>query len=300
MENIMKQRKELVIFMLSVFFLTVSCGGGFNRLKGHSQLTNFKGIAFVTIPGGTFDMGDEVGDLWDGCRPVHRVTVSGFKMGIYEVTNAQYAAYLNSALASGVIEMKDGDVFGKTGEWSGKRYLDMGYDYGGENKCWINFGVGKFTVAAGKEKWPVVAVSWFGSKSFALFYGLDLPTEAEWEYAARGGKQYMYGTDNGSIDSTKVNYNMYVGHPTPVGSYPANPFGLFDMSGNIWEWCNDWYGPYPSGSVTNPTGAEPDSIKIIRDGTWDNLAFKCRVAYRGRFVPTDGDYGLGFRVVRRH
>ena len=82
-------------------------------------------------------MGDEVGDLWDGCRPVHPVTVSGFEMGIYEVTNAQYADYLNSAFKSGDIEVKDGDVYGKTGKWPGKRYLDIGYDYGGESKCWI-------------------------------------------------------------------------------------------------------------------------------------------------------------------
>jgi len=257
------------------------------------------GITFVTIPGGTFEMGDEVGDLWDGCRPVHTVTVSGFKMSVYEVTNAQYAAYLKSALASGDGEVKSGDVYGKTGEWSGERYLDIGYSYTPDNKCWINYSSGTFTVASGKENWPVVAVSWYGSKSFALYYGLDLPTEAEWEYAARGGKQFMYGTDDGIIDSTKVNYDMHVGRPTPVGAYPANPFGLYDMSGNVWEWCQDWYGSYPDNSVKNPTGAQSGEVRIIRDGTWDNKAFKCRVAYRGRFVPKDGDYGLGFRVVRR-
>ncbi len=245
-------------------------------------------------------MGDENGDLWDGCRPVHAVTVSGFEMGAYEVTNAQYSMYLNAALASGDIELKEDDVYGTTGEWAGERYLDIGYDYGGANKCWITFGNGIFSATEGYENWPVVAVSWYGSKAFAVYYGFDLPTEAEWEYAARGGQQLMYGTDDGTIDSTKVNYYMHVGCPTPVGSYPHNPFGLYDMSGNVWEWCHDWYGPYPNESVTNPTGAESGDVKIIRDGTWDNLAFKCRVGYRGRFKPHDGDYGLGFRVVLRH
>jgi formylglycine-generating enzyme required for sulfatase activity len=132
-----------------------------------------------------------------------------------------------------------------------------------------------------------------------MYYGFDLPTEAEWEYAARGGRQYKYGTVDGTIDSRKANYDMNVGHPTAGGTYPANPFGLYDMSGNVWEWCQDWYGSYSNESAINPSGAHSDSIRIIRDGCWDNKTFKCRLAYRGRFIPKDSDYGLGFRVVRR-
>jgi formylglycine-generating enzyme required for sulfatase activity len=294
----MKRHKNLAIILLA-HFLALSCGGGSNGLKGPSNEKSSMGITFATIPGGSFEMGDEVGDLWEGCRPVHTVMVSGFEMSVYEVTNAQYAAYLNSALASGAVEMKNGDVFGKTGEWPGERYLDIGYSYTPDNKCWINYRNGAFTVTSGKENWPVVAVSWYGAKSFALYYGLDLPTEAEWEYAARGGKQYQYGTNDGTIDGSKANYDMNVGRPTPVGAYPANPFGLYDMSGNVWEWCQDWYGSYPNESVTNPSGAQSGDVRIIRQGTWDNKAFKCRTAYRGRFAPADADYGLGFRVVRR-
>lgn len=295
----MKRNTVIALTILAAPFIVLSCGGGNSVLHGLSRNKPSTEITFVSIPGGAFKMGDEVGDLWEGCRPVHPVTVSGFEMSTTEVTNAQYAAYLNAALKSGDIEVKDGDVFGKTGEGTGKRYLDIGYDYGGENKCWVLFNGGAFTAAPGKENWPVVAVSWYGAKSFALHYGFDLPREAEWEYAARGGKQFRYGTDDGTIDSTKVNYDMHVGRPTPVGAYPANPFGLYDMSGNVWEWCQDWYGSYPNGSVTNPTGAQSGDVRIIRNGTWDNQELKCRVMYRGRFVPTDGDYGLGFRVVRR-
>lgn len=278
----------------------MSCGGGSNEQKGPSHNTPSAEITFAAIPGGAFQMGDEDGDLWDGCRPVHSVTVSAFEMGIHEVTNAQYAEYVTAALASGDVEIKNGDVYGTTGEWAGEQYLDIGYIYNVPyNDCWIRYENGKITVTSGKENWPVIAVSWYGAKSFALYYGLDIPTEAEWEYAARGGQQYKYGTDDGTIDMSKLNYNMNVGHPTSVCSYPANPFGLFDMSGSVWEWCNDWYGSYPDESVTNPTGAQSGEVRIIRQGTWDNKAFKCRSAYRGRFKPMNSDYGLGFRVVRR-
>ncbi len=108
---------------------------------------------------------------------------------------------------------------------------------------------------SGYENWLVAWVAWYGSKSFADYYGLDLPTEAEWEYASRGGKQYMYGTADGTISTSTVNYwDTGIKHPVAVGSYPKNPFGLYDMSGYLWEWCSDWYGSYTSGSANNPTG----------------------------------------------
>ncbi len=287
------------VLTLGVCLLALSCAGGPKDMKSAAREVSPGGITFVTIPGGSFMMGDEVGDLWDGCRPVHKVTVSGFEMGATEVTNAQYAMYLNRALPKGEIEVKDGDVFGKSGQWPGERYLNIGYTYDAKNECWITYDGRSFTVAKGKENWPVIAVTWYGSKAFALHYGYDLPTEAEWEYAARGGKQFMYGTGDGTLSHRTANYDSVIGCPTPVGSYPVNPFGLYDMTGNVWEFCNDWYGAYPAGSVTNPTGPASGEVKTIRQGTWDNLAFKCRAAYRGRFKPNDGDYGLGFRVVRR-
>ena len=284
--------------LLLVF--TLSCGSGSNDRQARSSEAPVINIEFVSIPGGTFEMGDEVGDLWDGCRPVHSVTVSDYEMGIHEVTNAEFVAYLDAAIASGDIEIKNGDVYGTTGEYAGEQYLNIGYTYTVPyNDCWITYENGAFMVAKGKEDWPVIAVSWYGAKSFALYFGYDLPTEAEWEYAARGGRQLMYGTDDGTIDMSRLNFNMNVGHPTAVCSYPANPFGLFDMSGSVWEWCNDWYGDYPGEHVTDPQGAPSGDVRIIRQGTWDNKAFKCRSAYRGRFKPMDADYGLGFRVVRR-
>jgi formylglycine-generating enzyme required for sulfatase activity len=257
-------------------------------------------IIFVSIPGGTFQMGDEVGDLWSECRPVHTVTVSGFDMSVYEITNAQYAKYLNEALASGNITATSSSVTGSKGTYIGQEYIYLSGSYDYSNKCWITYSGGTFNVVSGKENWPVVYVTWYGSKAFALYYGLDLPTEAEWEYACRGGKQYKYGTDNGTISSSKTNYNSYVGYPKDVGSYPANPFGLYDISGNVWEWCHDGYGAYPGGSVNNPTGALSGSSRVVRGGDWFYSATYCRSAFRGfRFPPDVRDDFIGFRVVRR-
>jgi formylglycine-generating enzyme required for sulfatase activity len=258
-------------------------------------------IHFVSIPGGTFRMGDEEGDLPIHCLPLHTVTVSDFEMSIYEITNSQYAEYLNSAFASGDIEVKDGDVYGKTGQWTGELYLDIGYGYG-QNMCWISYNDGTFSVTSGYANWPVVAVTWYGSKAFALYYGLELPTEAEWEYTCRGGRQYMYGTDDGTISSTKANYfrdGGLIGHPVDVGSYPKNPFGLYDMSGNVSEWCYEWKGRYTSGSQTDPIGAQPARHPVARGGSWGYGEGFSRSAYRDILYPEPRSDRTGFRVIRR-
>ncbi|MFC1552339.1 SUMF1/EgtB/PvdO family nonheme iron enzyme [Candidatus Latescibacterota bacterium] len=248
-------------------------------------------ITMVTIPAVTTPYEMATG---------YTVTLSAYEMSETEVTNAQYSSYLNAALKSGDIELISGEVYGKSGDWSGQRYLEIGYVLTSNNKCWINYGGGIFSVESGKENWPVIVVSWYGSKSFAAYYGLDLPTEAEWQYAASGGVNYEYGTDDGTISSSNVNYNSNIGYPTDVGSYPPNPFGLFDMSGNVWEWCNDWYGSYPSGNFSNPTGALSGDAPVIRSGSWYHDAINCRSDYRPLTGPGGrGSSTLGFRVVYR-
>lgn len=257
-----------------------------------------QGIPFLSITGDTFQMGQS-----GVAEPVHSVTVSSFEMSETEITNAQYCAYLNAALVSGDITATSSIVTGKKGSFSGQDYIylsDTHHDV--INRCWITYSNNVFSVITGKEKWPVVSVTWYGSKVFALFYGLDLPTEAEWEYACRGGKQYEYGTYDGTIGSTKANYfwgDGYIGHPLNVKSYPKNPFGLYDMSGNVWEWCADWYGSYSSGSVTNPVGALSGSYHVLRGGSWSFSGYYCRSANRSSYSPPDGRYtDIGFRVVR--
>lgn len=268
-----------------------------------------KDITFIAIPGGTFQMGDVEWAGYSDEKPVHTVTISEFEMSKYEITNAQYANFLNVARASGDVTamfikyMNEPAslyyVNGTKGIYNGKVYINCDRSIDAINKSWIVFNDGKFSVVPGHENWPVVYVSWYGAKAYALYCGLDLPTEAEWEYACRGGRQYKYGTDDGTISSSKANFGSNFGHPVDVGSYPNNPYGLYDMSGNVWEWCHDWYGSYTSESITNPAGAFSGSSRVVRGGSTFYLDVDCRSAIRSKYDPGWSGSFIGFRVVRR-
>jgi formylglycine-generating enzyme required for sulfatase activity len=259
----------------------------------------YKGIVFVSIPDVAFQMGDETGDLMSACRPVHTVTISEFEIGVYEITNAHYAKFLNEAKATGDITLAGSTVKGAKGTYSGFEYMYLLGSYNENNKCWITYSANQFSVASGKENWPVVFVTWYGAKAFALYYGLDLPTEAEWEYVARGGRQYKYGTNDGTISSANANYGLNIGSPKEVGGYPPNPLGLYDLCGNVWEWCHDWFGPYQDGGVSNPSGPQTGSFRIARGGSWFIGGDYCRTADRNHDSPITGAGSMGFRVVHR-
>jgi formylglycine-generating enzyme required for sulfatase activity len=260
-------------------------------------------VTLIIIPGGTFQMGnvedDSFGDLDE--KPVHTVTVSSFAMSTYEITNAQYAKFLNEALTAGDVTADSSSVEGAKGAYSGLEYIRLSgyYDDFPDARCWITFNDGIFTVEKGKEIYPVVFVTWYGSKAFALYYGLDLATEAEWEYACRGGRQYKYGTDDGTLSTSKANYEYIFGHPVAVGSYPANPYGLHDMSGNVEEWCTDWFEPYKSVSVIDPVGANTGIARVLRGSGWGGAYYICRSANRSSNYPNYTHGSTGFRVVRR-
>jgi len=259
-------------------------------------------ITFVSIPGGTFQMGNIENDINGdtGEKPLHTVTVSSFQMSDAEITNVIYCNWLNNALKSGDITATGMIVTGAKGAYSGQAYLHLSETYNADNKCWISYNNNTFSVMPGKETWPVVYVTWYGAKAFAEWYGLDLAREAEWEYACRGGRQYKYGTDDGTISKDKANYlNNGPNHPVDVKSYPKNPFGLYDMSGNVWEFCNDWWEAYASGYQTNPLGPQAGLCRVIRGGCFDFTDIGCRSAYRNGINPFLRGYNLGFRVVRR-
>lgn len=303
-------------FLLLALLLTLSCGRKVvyktiphpapGLTESDTPPQDYSHIPFVTIPGGSFLMGDVEGagasEERTDERPVHRVTVSGFRMSATEITNAQYARYLTRALETGDIAVAGDRVRGAKGLLKGLEYINLAgtiEDQFPGNRCWITFRDRVFSVEKGREDWPVVYITWFGAKAFAKYYGLDIPTEAEWEYACRGGRQFLFGTRDGKISTTAANFDNVHGAPVEVRSYPPNPFGLYDMSGNVWEWCHDRYGPYSAVDATNPTGVPSSYFRVLRGGSWNLFAFHCRAADRNIDLPFGKADYLGFRVVRR-
>ena len=154
---------------------------------------------------------------------------------------------------------------------------------------------------------PVEQVSWNDIQEFITKLNtmtgktFRLPTEAEWEYAARGGnksKGYKYSGSN-TLDNVAWYTNNSSSKTHPVGQKQPNELGLYDMSGNVWEWCQDWYGSYSSSSQTNPTGPSSGSYRVLRGGSWYHFARICRVSYRLNSDPDDRYNLNGFRLVCR-
>ena len=156
-------------------------------------------------------------------------------------------------------------------------------------------------------KLPVESVSWNACQTFITKLNqltgqqFRLPTEAEWEYAARGGNQskgYTYSGSN-NIDEVAWSYENSSRKTHDVATKAPNELGLYDMSGNVWEWCQDWYGSdyYSSSPINNPIGPSSGSYRVRRGGSWGNFATFCRVAYRGHNDPTDADIFYGFRLA---
>lgn len=290
----------------------------------------------VLIPGGEFEMGYH--QPWGGKpheRPVHPVYVSSFYMDIYEVTNVQYCEYLNSAYSQGLIEVTDGVVY-KAGDTA--LYC---HTYSAEGYSRIHWDGNTFAITTGKEDHPMAAVSWFGAAAYANWRsvqhgrqpcydlstwecnfeanGYRLPTEAEWEYAARGGEHdpyypYPWGVAvGGSMANCRETGDPYefedYPQTTPVGYYDgaqappgvdmANGYGLYDVSGNVWEWCNDWYDPeyYSSSPYDNPRGPASGEYRIFRGGSWFEGWTALRCACRGGNWPDSCIYRNGFRIV---
>jgi formylglycine-generating enzyme required for sulfatase activity len=206
------------------------------------------GIRMVSIPGGSFQLGSN--DGYDDEKPVHTVTVSGFEMSATEVTVGQFREFVNET------------GYRTEAERGGGAYVLSGTTY--EKKADANWKRPYFTQT---DAHPVVCVSWNDAVKYCEWLSgktgtvFRLPTEAEWEYACRAGTGTRYYTGDNENDLGRAGwYNGNSGKTThPVGQKEANRWGLYDMHGNVWEWCNDWYGSYPSGSQTNPTGPSSGS-----------------------------------------
>ena len=232
----------------------------------------------IRVEGGSFQMGAQKTDpsglnydeeAWDDENPVHKVTLSSFYMGEVVVTQALWKAVMGTT----VKQQRD-----KTyPEWQLRGEGDNYPMYVSWNEC--QEFIKKLNSMSGKN--------------------FRLPTEAEWEYAARGGKKsHGYKYSGGNTIGDVAWYADNSGYAThPVKGKKPNELGLYDMSGNVWEWCQDWYNAYSSSEQTNPTGSSSGSFRVLRGGGWRSDARRCRVSARGSNIPDSRHLNIGFRLV---
>ncbi|MBM9519980.1 formylglycine-generating enzyme family protein [Desulforhopalus vacuolatus] len=240
------------------------------------------GMEFVLVKGGCYQMGDTFGEEYKNEKPVHEVCVDDFYMGKYEVTQREWRKIMDSV---------------------------------GSNPSYF-----KSSMFKNRNRYPVETVSWnditenFLSKlnrSSGKIY--RLPTEAEWEYAAReGGKKVRFGNGKDIADPREINFSgrahekefysqtgVWRRQTTKVGSFAPNSLGLYDMSGNVEEWCSDWFNEnyYDSSPRNNPEGPDSGSYRVYRGGSWGDTPRNVRAANRNYNSPDFSSNDLGFRLV---
>jgi iron(II)-dependent oxidoreductase len=227
-----------------------------------SQITD---DSMVLIPSGEFIMGKNTPAPSDW-QPEHKVKVRSFYMDKHEVSNKEYYSYCIAT----------------------------------KNPLPQFWGMKEFRSGPDFPDFPVVGVSFTDAEKYAVWSGKRLPTEAEWEYAARGGlsgKNFPLGD---SVDSTFINYGRKYKGILKVGSFPPNGYGLFDITGNVWEWTLDFYNSeyYASSTDENPRGPERGRFKVIRGGSWHSGAMCVQTFYRNGLSPSWVDFAVGFRCVK--
>ncbi len=261
---------------------------GIDSLKRSGIRIELRGrpfIEMVKVKGGHFQMGctEEQNKCRGDEKPVHRVILDDYTISRYEITNAQYAVFLNEA---GV------DRDGREGR-TALIHIDNKF-------CQIRYQDGRFRANPAKARHPVVEVTWNGAQAFCQWAGGSLPTEAEWEYAARGGAKARATRYSGSNHPDSVAWydDNAGGHTHQVGEKKPNELGIYDMSGNVWEWCFDWYSPYTGQTRKNPKGPRRGENVVVRGGSWLYYDSFCRVSNRASSAPSYAFNNYGFRLVR--
>jgi len=261
----------------------------------------------IYVPGGNFFMGDTIDDGvgHPSQLPVHSVTLSPFFIGKYEVTQAEYSQYMQPVYCwFSSYGLGDNYPAYYVSWYAILKYCNLRSLAEGLNPCYTIGGStdpanwGELPTHSNNATWDAAICNWNAN-------GYRLPTEAEWEYAARGATNnpdYLY---SGSDDIDAVAWYDDNNSPSgskPVGTKAPNELGLYDMSGNVWEWCWDWYSSYGSSSQNNPTGPASGSSRLFRGGHWYYGATYCRVAFRSHYYPYEIEFlgfgSLGFRLCR--
>jgi formylglycine-generating enzyme required for sulfatase activity len=256
---------RLILLTVTAIFFVVQGASERSMAELPKEITNSIGMKLLLLPTGTFTMGSPLGESErrDNERQ-HSATISGpFWLGIYEVTQSQYEGVM------------------------------------GENPCDFE----------GADR-PVESVSWEDAVEFCRRLSAlreereagrvyRLPTEAEWEYACRAGSTtaFSFGDDRGQLGDHGWFSSNSGSETHPVGQKQPNAWGLYDMHGNVWEWCGDFYGEYPTGAVTDPEGPKEGLVRVLRGGSWGSVAARCRSSYRLRSNPSYRLIDFGFRVA---
>jgi formylglycine-generating enzyme required for sulfatase activity len=252
-----------------------------NVFADYRETTNNLNIDMVAVQGGTFTMGctsEQSGDCFDTEKPAHQVTVSDYYIGKYEVTQAQWRAVMGTTVRQ-QRDKADTNLLIVAGD--------------------------SFPIVGEGDNYPMYYVSWNDAQEFVSKLNsmtgkkYRLPTEAEWEYAARGGKKSQgYKYSGGNMVGSVAWFAGNSGNSThAVGTKSSNELGIFDMSGNVREWCSDWKGAYNSSAQTDPKGASSGSYRVNRGGSWLIFAGGERVSERADDTPGRRYYYLGFRLA---
>jgi formylglycine-generating enzyme required for sulfatase activity len=249
---------------------------------GAKMVSEIDGMVLVYVPAGEFEMGSEDGD--SDAKPVHAVYVDAFYLYQTEVTNAMYAEFLN-----------------QTGNQSegGVTWLDAS-----DSDVQIHQSGGTWLADDGYSNHPAIEVSWYGAQAYCEWAGGGVPTEAEWEKAARGGlvgMVYPWGDQDPVCDIGAENgaqFGSCGGQTAPVGSFAPNGYGLYDMAGNVWEWISSCYWDYPYENGDGREDLKSDCNRVLRGGSWSLHPNLLRVFDRYFHGPlTDTNYLNGFRCA---